>query len=76
WEPNGNVREFLANAKPTAYICQIQDMFGGLGYLHTREPPIRHGDLKSLNILVSSSYEAIITDFGSARLVTDNVEQE
>ncbi|KIO19361.1 hypothetical protein M407DRAFT_50892, partial [Tulasnella calospora MUT 4182] len=39
----------------------------GLRYLHTLPSPICHGDLKSLNILVSSSYRAIITDFGSAR---------
>ncbi|KIO21342.1 hypothetical protein M407DRAFT_218911, partial [Tulasnella calospora MUT 4182] len=39
----------------------------GLSYLHSRKPPICHGDLKSLNILVSPSYRAIITDFGSAR---------
>ncbi|KIO28972.1 hypothetical protein M407DRAFT_53515, partial [Tulasnella calospora MUT 4182] len=38
----------------------------GPAYLHNRKPPICHGDLKSLNILVSSSYRAIITDFGSA----------
>ncbi|KIO26354.1 hypothetical protein M407DRAFT_24322 [Tulasnella calospora MUT 4182] len=78
WEPNGNVREFLASGKweIPERISLIKDMFRGLQYLHTREPPIRHGDLKSLNILVSSSYEAVITDFGSARLVTDNLEQE
>ncbi|KIO29550.1 hypothetical protein M407DRAFT_227302, partial [Tulasnella calospora MUT 4182] len=46
---------------------QIKDTFEGLTYLHSRKPPICHGDLKSLNILVSSSYRAIITDFGSAR---------
>ncbi|KIO23594.1 hypothetical protein M407DRAFT_77889 [Tulasnella calospora MUT 4182] len=45
-------------------------MFDGLEYLHTRQPPICHGDLKSLNILVSSSCNAIITDFGSARVLS------
>ncbi|KIO19402.1 hypothetical protein M407DRAFT_54875, partial [Tulasnella calospora MUT 4182] len=48
----------------------IKDTFDGIRYLHTRKPPICHGDLKSLNILVSSSYRAVITDFGSARTIS------
>ncbi|KIO26359.1 hypothetical protein M407DRAFT_24325 [Tulasnella calospora MUT 4182] len=78
WEPNGNVREFLASGKweIPERISLIQDMFNGLQYLHTREPPICHGDLKSLNILVSSSYHAIITDFGSARLMNERIERK
>ncbi|KIO16728.1 hypothetical protein M407DRAFT_85681, partial [Tulasnella calospora MUT 4182] len=47
----------------------------GLAYLHRRKPPICHGDLKSLNILVSSSYRAIITDFGSARVLDKLAER-
>ncbi|KAG9022591.1 hypothetical protein FS837_006282, partial [Tulasnella sp. UAMH 9824] len=71
WEPNGNVREFLASGKweIPERISLIQDMFQGLQYLHTRQPPICHGDLKSLNILVNSSCRAVITDFGSARVL-------
>ncbi|KIO16619.1 hypothetical protein M407DRAFT_85814, partial [Tulasnella calospora MUT 4182] len=63
WEPNGNLREFVASEKR-----EIQDTFRGLKYLHTRKPPICHGDLKSLNILVSCTYHAVITDFGSDQL--------
>lgn len=32
----------------TICSCQIQDTFEGLHYLHTRRPPICHGDLKSV----------------------------
>ncbi|KIO31373.1 hypothetical protein M407DRAFT_219731 [Tulasnella calospora MUT 4182] len=66
WEPNGNLTPNLQWK-----LFQIKDTFAGLEYLHTRQPPICHGDLKSLNILVSASYHAIITDFGSARLLND-----
>ncbi|KAG8909877.1 hypothetical protein FRC00_009277, partial [Tulasnella sp. 408] len=48
---------------------QIRDTLEGLVYLHTREPPICHGDLKSFNILVNATYNAVITDFGSARFI-------
>ncbi|KIO18929.1 hypothetical protein M407DRAFT_31404 [Tulasnella calospora MUT 4182] len=73
WEPNGNVREFLASGtwEIPERISLIQDTFEGLKYLHTRQPPICHGDMKSLNILVSASYRAIITDFGSARAMSN-----
>ncbi|KIO21577.1 hypothetical protein M407DRAFT_80252, partial [Tulasnella calospora MUT 4182] len=46
---------------------QINDVTLGVEYLHSQEPPIYHGDLKSLNILVNSEFHAIIIDFGSAR---------
>ncbi|KAG8928221.1 hypothetical protein FRC01_006277 [Tulasnella sp. 417] len=71
WEPNGNLSEFLTCGEWAIpeRISLIRDTFKGINYLHTRRPPICHGDLKSLNILVSSTYRAIITDFGSAREV-------
>lgn len=77
WEANGNVREFLAsgNWEIPERISLIKDMFDGLEYLHTCQPPICHGDLKSLNILVSSSCNAIITDFGSARVLSSEDTQ-
>ncbi|KAG9003061.1 hypothetical protein FRB90_011257 [Tulasnella sp. 427] len=81
WEPNGNLADFLASgdwAIPER-LSLIQDMFGGVEYLHTRTPPIIHGDLKSMNILVGSDYHAMITDFGSARTIDDrdqNAENE
>ncbi|KIO17504.1 hypothetical protein M407DRAFT_53126, partial [Tulasnella calospora MUT 4182] len=53
----------------------IKDIFAGIEYLHTFQPPICHGDLKSLNVLVSASYRAIITDFGSAPFVPNGSNQ-
>ncbi|KAG9042623.1 hypothetical protein FS837_010617 [Tulasnella sp. UAMH 9824] len=71
WEVNGNVREFLQSGEwdIPERISLIQDVVKGVEYLHTREPPICHGDLKSLNILVNQSNRAVITDFGSARKI-------
>lgn len=77
WEPNGNVREFLASGEweIPERLSLIKDTFAGLGYLHTREPPVCHGDLKSLNILVTSSSRAVITDFGSARTLNKSASR-
>ncbi|KIO19309.1 hypothetical protein M407DRAFT_31026 [Tulasnella calospora MUT 4182] len=71
WEANGNVREFLLSGKweLPERVSLIQDVASGLEHLHTRQPPICHGDLKSLNILVKSDHRAVITDFGSARVL-------
>ncbi|KAG8899497.1 hypothetical protein FRC01_010492, partial [Tulasnella sp. 417] len=77
WEPNGNVSEFLATGdwEIPERVSLIQDTFAGLECLHTRQPPICHGDMKSLNILVSASCRAIITDFGSARAMGETEER-
>ncbi|KAG8978607.1 hypothetical protein FRC05_009879 [Tulasnella sp. 425] len=76
WEPHGDVRQFLQTAKCTIpeRISLVQDILEGLLYLHTRKPPVCHGDLKSANILVNASYNAVITDFGSARLLRKQSE--
>ncbi|KIO18021.1 hypothetical protein M407DRAFT_32316 [Tulasnella calospora MUT 4182] len=78
WEPNGNVSEFLATGEweIPERLSLIQDTFAGIEYLHTRQPPVCHGDLKSLNILVSASYRAIITDFGSARILKEGEDRQ
>ncbi|KAG8918561.1 hypothetical protein FRC01_001795 [Tulasnella sp. 417] len=76
WEKNGNLQEFIQSAKwkLLELISLIYDVVSGISYLHNREPPVCHGDLKSLsssptqlNILVNAKNRAIITDLGSAR---------
>ncbi|KIO19031.1 hypothetical protein M407DRAFT_31315, partial [Tulasnella calospora MUT 4182] len=78
WEDNGNVQEFLARkaCDIPERISLIKDVTDGVEYLHTRQPPICHGDLKSLNILVNSLHRAIITDFGSARALRRKRERK
>ncbi|KIO23995.1 hypothetical protein M407DRAFT_26605 [Tulasnella calospora MUT 4182] len=73
WEPNGNVSEFLAKGdwEIPERVSLIKDTFEGIRYLHTRQPPLCHGNLKSFNILVNSSNRAVITGFGSARAISE-----
>ncbi|KIO17633.1 hypothetical protein M407DRAFT_32674 [Tulasnella calospora MUT 4182] len=69
WEDNGTLKDFVAAAdwEIPERISLLNDVARGVKYLHTRTPPIFHGDLKSINILVNSNCRAVLTDFGSAR---------
>ncbi|KAJ7904821.1 kinase-like domain-containing protein [Mycena leptocephala] len=64
WMKYGNILEFLTKVNPpnTGRLSFILDLALGLQYLHQKN--IVHGDLKALNILVTPSRRACITDFG------------
>ncbi|KIO18851.1 hypothetical protein M407DRAFT_83509 [Tulasnella calospora MUT 4182] len=68
WAYHGDLKEFVGSVdwEIPERIFLIHDVAQGLAYLHSREPPICHGDLKSLNVLVDWRCCARITDFGSA----------
>ncbi|KIO26960.1 hypothetical protein M407DRAFT_23785 [Tulasnella calospora MUT 4182] len=78
WESNGNLCEFLATGpwNLPERVSLIKDLLAGLKYLHTREPPICHGNFKSRNVLVNSSSRAVVTDFVSARLLRQSSKVE
>ncbi|KAL4366831.1 hypothetical protein GQ457_05G005580 [Hibiscus cannabinus] len=40
----------------------------GIAYIHSKGPGISHGNIKSSNILLTTSYEAQVSDFGLAQL--------
>ncbi|KAE8701308.1 putative inactive receptor kinase [Hibiscus syriacus] len=40
----------------------------GIAYLHSKAPGFSHGNIKSSNILLTTSYEAHVSDFGLAQL--------
>ncbi|XP_071915985.1 probable inactive receptor kinase At1g48480 [Coffea arabica] len=44
----------------------------GITYLHSQGPSISHGNIKSSNILLTTTYEARVSDFGLAQLVSPN----
>ncbi|KDO33508.1 TKL protein kinase [Saprolegnia parasitica CBS 223.65] len=49
----------------------LVDIVEGLLYLHTRQPPLVHRDLKAKNVLLSCDFVAKLTDFGVARETCD-----
>ncbi|KAJ6516318.1 kinase-like domain-containing protein [Mycena sanguinolenta] len=70
WMENGDLKDFLNGApSDTDPISLMMDVAQGLEYLHSQD--IVHGDLKTVNILVTPSHRACITDFGLSSIVDD-----
>ncbi|EQC42372.1 TKL protein kinase [Saprolegnia diclina VS20] len=71
----GDLREMLMKKKPSptfdwtsykgTYALHVAK---GLAYLHGKNPPLIHRDIKARNILVDSQKGAKICDFGESRL--------
>ncbi|KAG8905282.1 hypothetical protein FRB99_000299 [Tulasnella sp. 403] len=72
------VSSFASNGNVTSYIQHTEldlqerlelakDTALGLEYLHTRTPPVCHGDIKALNVLIGNDGRAMLCDFGLAK---------
>ncbi|KIO18785.1 hypothetical protein M407DRAFT_47893, partial [Tulasnella calospora MUT 4182] len=73
WEPNGNVSEFVKthDLEVPEKLSLIYDTIDALTFLHQRDHPVCHGDIKAANVLVGADYKARLCDFGLARLYED-----
>ncbi|KAF7354928.1 DH domain-containing protein [Mycena sanguinolenta] len=70
WMENGDLKDFLNGAPPDIdRVSLMMDVARGLEYLHSQD--VVHGDLKTVNILVTPSRRACITDFGLSSIVTE-----
>ncbi|TFK19395.1 kinase-like protein [Coprinopsis marcescibilis] len=67
WMENGNVLHYLKANRSVNRLSLVSDVAQGVSYLH--EQRIVHGDLKGMNILVTESGHACLTDFGLASLI-------
>jgi serine/threonine protein kinase len=79
YQSNGNLRQeypaglVLSLETVVDFVKQLAE---ALTYLHTRVPPIIHGNLKPQNILIGRNYELLLSDFGSVmRLQQGNPPQ-
>ncbi|KAG8946164.1 hypothetical protein FRC04_012019 [Tulasnella sp. 424] len=70
---NGNVLKYIAELRPdtTKRLDFVRDITAGMGYLHSRDPPICHGDLKPANVLIDDSTHAVLCDFGLASIADE-----
>lgn len=72
WSKNGNVYQYLKKNPDADRRTLILDVAEGLLYLHTRDPPIVHADIKGYNVLVSDSNRAMLCDFGNSVTLADD----
>lgn len=56
------------NLEERRRLSMAFDVAKGMNYLHKRNPPIVHRDLKSPNLLVDKKYTVKVCDFGLSRL--------
>ncbi|MDR0830710.1 MAG: protein kinase [Prevotellaceae bacterium] len=61
---SGSAKRFIGEITEEAAWQLLHDVSAGLAYLHSREVPVIHQDIKPDNILISSQGEFLITDFG------------
>ncbi|KAM8900400.1 receptor-interacting serine/threonine-protein kinase 3 [Spinachia spinachia] len=62
--------QFVVNeALPWPLVCRLAHQVAlGINFLHSLSPALLHMDLKASNVLLDSSLNAKLTDFGLARL--------
>ncbi|KDQ18464.1 hypothetical protein BOTBODRAFT_73007, partial [Botryobasidium botryosum FD-172 SS1] len=77
WMENGHALNFVQK-QPNVdrlRLVSLAQVADGLEYLHSFKPqPVVHGDLRGPNILISTSGNACIADFGLSELKTDTYE--
>ncbi|KIO23706.1 hypothetical protein M407DRAFT_26836 [Tulasnella calospora MUT 4182] len=68
WFDNGQSLRYLKRhcLSPMERLRLILDAAEGLHYLHSRDPPICHGDVKGSNFLIKDNGRGALCDFGSA----------
>ncbi|KAG9002625.1 Negative regulator of mitotic exit [Tulasnella sp. JGI-2019a] len=67
-QSQGNVRDYLQQVKPELNVLErlelSLDTLRALEYLHNLDPPVVHGDIKAVNVLMGDKRRAILCDFG------------
>ncbi|KDQ17887.1 hypothetical protein BOTBODRAFT_29190 [Botryobasidium botryosum FD-172 SS1] len=64
---NGAADDFVRKNPDVNRVRLLVQIAQGLEYMHTRNPPVIHGDLKANNILISDDGSACLSDFGHSR---------
>ncbi|KAF8602616.1 kinase-like protein [Ceratobasidium sp. AG-I] len=73
WCEPGSVLKYIKGDPPVAdRISLMLQVTSAVSYLHSCDPPIVHGDLKSENFLLRFNYQVQLSDFGLAKIPQDS----
>ncbi|KAG9041897.1 hypothetical protein FS837_011614 [Tulasnella sp. UAMH 9824] len=77
WMENGQSVSYVKQQRlrPVERLHLLLDAAKGLKYLHSRVPPICHGDIKGSNVLIKNDGRAAICDFGLAQALDEEFER-
>ncbi|KAG8950733.1 hypothetical protein FRC04_007152 [Tulasnella sp. 424] len=67
WCEYGTLQDYLKKYPNPDRRMLVRQIAEGLSYLHSRSPPVIHGDFKTMNILVTNEHVAKICDFGGSK---------
>ncbi|KAJ4490821.1 kinase-like domain-containing protein [Lentinula aciculospora] len=72
WMENGTIMTYLTNNPTFDLSSALRDISAGLCYLHSRGPPVIHGDIRGANILITTDLHCCLADFGLALVAADS----
>ncbi|KAK7047172.1 hypothetical protein VNI00_006838 [Paramarasmius palmivorus] len=65
---NGNINEYLAKHSKKDVLRLLCGVAKGLSHLHSREPPVAHGDVRGCNIFIDDDGSPVLTNIGTNHL--------
>ncbi|KIK53357.1 hypothetical protein GYMLUDRAFT_938227 [Collybiopsis luxurians FD-317 M1] len=72
WMENRDIITFLKQNPHHSIPSVLREVAAGLEYLHSREPPVIHGDIRGGNILVKDDLHCCLADFGLTLVTTSS----
>ncbi|KAE9397629.1 kinase-like protein [Gymnopus androsaceus JB14] len=76
WMENKDVMTYLRKNPTHNRHTVLSEVAAGLSYLHMRDPPILHGDIRRCtsyaNILISDNFHCCLADFGLTLVISDS----
>lgn len=70
----GSAAQLRGNVSETRIWEFIRDVSAGLSYLHSRNTPVIHQDIKLGNILIDENDRFIVTDFGISKKIETHMQ--
>ncbi|KAG8900659.1 hypothetical protein FRB99_005824 [Tulasnella sp. 403] len=72
YTPTGTITDYIKQRSPnhSQRMKLAADVAQGLFYLHTRTPPIRHGNLHPRNVLMKANGDAVLCDYDTDELAS------